>query len=204
MSKFDFSTLLPSDAVFGVLYEKINTQFTAEVKNLPILQIPEAVRMKDQNLTYQPHYMLTKDNLNIRIGPKVIIFTNTQPYIGWDKFFYFISDILTLVATTNVITSPERIGLRYIDIFAEPTLLSKINASLTVNNSQILTETTSIRIERVDGNYIQVLQIGNNVNITAPSLNGNRSVIDIDCIYKFPEGSKDFFRGLQRYHCNLP
>ena len=76
-----FSTTKPADAVFGILYAKVNQNFTS-TNPLPILQIPEAIRSQDPNLTYQPHYVLSRGDLNLKIGPKVLVFSCVAPYSG--------------------------------------------------------------------------------------------------------------------------
>ena len=50
-----FETPLPSEAVFGVVYNAIHDGYP-ELEKLPILQVPEAVRAADPNLMFQPHY----------------------------------------------------------------------------------------------------------------------------------------------------
>ena len=191
-----YSTELPGDAVFGVLYAEISKQFPTSLTKLPILQVPEAVRMSDPNLIYQPHYLLSvpsQGNVSVSIGPKVILFSNVQPYIGWNKFFKFVSDALTLIANTTIFDSVERVGLRYIDIFKDTALLGRIHTELIITGDLILTEPTTIRIERTDGTYTLILQIASNADIKSPTINGKGSIIDIDCIYLFPPGSNDFF-----------
>ncbi|MCE2887858.1 MAG: TIGR04255 family protein, partial [Pseudanabaena sp.] len=56
-----FETVLPSDAVFGILYSLLSSQYNTFEK-LPILQIPEILRSQDPNLRYQPAYKLIDDN----------------------------------------------------------------------------------------------------------------------------------------------
>lgn len=188
-----FSTELPGDAVFGVLYTAISKQFKSNLTKLPMLQIPEALRVNDPDFRYQPHYVLSKENLSIRIGPNVILFSNIQPYVGWDTFFEFVSNTLSLIFKTDVVNFAERVGIRYINIFDDAALLGRINTELTIIGNRVVTETTNIRVDQVDGSYTQVLQIANNVDIVSPTIKGKGSIIDIDCGYLFSQGSKDFF-----------
>ena len=114
-----FNSTLPPDAVFGVVYNKLKDSYkTAE--QLPILQIPEAVRNNDSNLLYQPHYKLTKDYYALQVGPKVISIAITdQKYTTWDSYYEEIQDVFKKIKEVDFISNVLRVGLRYINIFAE-------------------------------------------------------------------------------------
>lgn len=53
-----FSTTIHPNAVFGLLYNALQTDFS-KVENLPILQWPEAVRSSDPSLQFKPHYKIS-------------------------------------------------------------------------------------------------------------------------------------------------
>lgn len=180
-----FSSILPSEAIFGVIYTKVGPDF-GKVNKLPILQIPEAVRSKDPNLTYQAHYSLVKKDLplQLNIGPRTITFSNVDNYIGWDKFFEFVNEVLEKIKDTDVIHLPERIGIRYINFF-DVQILDKVNLEINLNNSKINTESTHFRTEIKDDNFITVVQLNNNVPLNIKGIEKKGSLIDIDCIYNF-------------------
>ncbi len=199
-----FTSMLPSEAVFGVVYSKVGNEFD-KVNNLPILQIPELVRAKDPNLTYQAHYSLIKDNypVQLNIGPRTITFSNTDRYIGWDNYYKFIGDTLEKINDTNVIHLPERIGVRYINFF-EAQILDRVSINLSIQNHEIKSESTNIRTELMDNNYLIIIQIVNNQNVTIQDKNNFGSLIDIDCIYNFEESNpslnESFFSVIEEAH----
>ena len=80
-----FHSNLPEEAIFGVLYSKLQTEYT-KVERLPILQLPQVVRSQDPNLNYAPHYKLSNKNTIILIGPKVFSLANVGEYVGWHHF----------------------------------------------------------------------------------------------------------------------
>jgi len=52
-----FTTVIHPDAVFGLFYNALKSDFP-KVDNLPILQIPDALRATDPNLKYKPLYKI--------------------------------------------------------------------------------------------------------------------------------------------------
>jgi uncharacterized protein (TIGR04255 family) len=188
--------MLPSEAVFGVVYSKVGSDFD-KVKNLPILQIPEIVRAKDPNLTYQAHYSLIKENfpVQLNIGPRTITFSNTNKYIGWGSYYSFIEEKLDKINDTNVIHLPERIGVRYVNFF-DTQILDRVNLNLSIQDHEVKSESTHIRTELFDDKYQLVIQIVNNQNVTIQGKNNFGSLIDIDCIYNYEKSNsslKDSF-----------
>ena len=183
-----FSSILPSEAVFGVIYSKIASDFDKNIKKLPILQIPELVRSKDPNLTYQAHYSLSKAGtpLQLNIGPRTITFSNNNGYIGWDKYFAFVKEVLEKIKGTDVIHLPERVGIRYINFF-DYQILDKINLNINLYDKPIAKESTNFRTEFVTDGYVSVLQVLNNVNANINGKQKMGSTIDIDCIYNFKQ-----------------
>ncbi|MBN1700020.1 MAG: TIGR04255 family protein [Spirochaetales bacterium] len=184
-----FTSMLPDDAVFGVIYSKISSDFP-HVRKLPILQIPEAIRSKDPSLIYNAHYSLTNDKepLQFNIGPRAIIFVNIDEYIGWDKYFSFINDVLDKIDLKNIILKTQRIGLRYINFF-DLLLFNKINLDIKINNKEIRDESTHLRTEIKDEGYIKIIKITNNLPVKIKGKEIVGSLIDIDCIYNIGDSN---------------
>lgn len=188
-----YSSKYPADAIFGIVYSAITMLFgNANAQALPIVQIPEALRAKDPNLKYQPLHVLTKDNLNLRIGPRSITFGNAEPYVGWEEWSTFFDNILSKIRETRTIDKVERIGLRYINVF-DAQIFDKIKLKIDIADRSLLDEPTNIRTEIVDEELIKILQVANNSQITIGTESRSGSVIDIDCIYNISEDSDEFF-----------
>ena len=75
----------------------------------PTLQIPEAVRSKDPNFVYQPHYLLkwADSPFQLKLGPRAIAFSNEGNYEGRLRFFPFIEHILSGVDSTHLLDRRE-------------------------------------------------------------------------------------------------
>lgn len=189
--EFRFESSLPPDAVFGVIYSTIKDGFK-KPEQLPIIQLPERIRANDPNLKYQPLFSLSsKDNLHFRIGPRVLTFSNTPPYVSWIIFSQFVNGVINKIDKGEIFAKPERIGIRYVNFF-KYSILDKINASLSICDTPILDKLTNIRTEIPDGDYLKIIQIANNVTIQNPNYSGLGSLIDIDCIFSFEGKNLDF------------
>ncbi len=187
-----FNSKYPKDAIFGMVYSDIKDSLTDAPIPLPILQLPETVRNQDPNLIYQATYQIGKGNSNLKIGPKVINFGTAKPYPGWDEWSKFFYEILEKIFSSDVVSQVERIGLRYINFF-DTEIFDKVKLDVKLINTKLKSESTNIRTEIIDDNFIKILQIGNLVNMTAGANKKYGSVIDIDCIYNFESSST---------HCN--
>lgn len=189
--EFRFSTSLPTDAVFGVVYSKLSDVFP-KMDRLPISQIPEAIRNQDPNLRYQPQYVIKHDNLHLKIGPRVLTFSNINEYVGWDSYSTFIKSTLDRLLDTDVIQFPERIGIRYINLFKFP-ILDNLNLQIILNESKLSEQTTTLRTELAEEDILKVIQIVNNTGVMTYNYSDQGSLVDIDCIYNFPNASTDFY-----------
>ena len=96
-----FNSSLPSDAVFGVVYNQLKDSYQNN-EQLPILQIPELVRNNDPNLKFQPYYKLKRDNYVIQIGPHVLSLSVTDnSYTTWEDYFSEIQNVFGRVGELN-------------------------------------------------------------------------------------------------------
>ncbi len=186
-----YKPLVPWEAVFGMIYTRVRA-LLPKTQKLPILELPETIRSQDPNLRYQAYYELKqKDNIGLKVGPRVLTFSNTKPYQGWVEWANFISTVFEQVQESGVIKNVERIGLRYINLF-DSDILDQLNLSLVVNSKLILEETTSLRVELKDESTLKILQVANNASIIRDGKSVVGSVIDIDCLRDFG-ATEDYF-----------
>jgi len=177
-----FSSFLPSQAVFGITYQTINKHFSdSKLIQLPILQLPEAVRQSDPNLVYQPLHRLQKGNLSISIGPKVISFANQAPYIGWTVWKEQLLTILSAFVEAGICHKIERSGLRYINILKVP-LFDATNTKIQIINDTLTSQSTTMRTEIKKEAETIIMQLSNNVNVAVNNASFLGSVIDIDVL----------------------
>ncbi len=169
-----FKTSFPPDAIFGLVYNKLRQDFK-NVENLPILQLPENLRLVDPNLKYKPYYKVSNEKFIVQIGPDVLSVVSTKEYVGWDEFSSEILRVLDRIEELDIIHKIERIALRYMNFF-ENNVFDNIDLDIKINSNNINYENTVFRTEISDTEFKSTLQIANNIIV----LNRRGSLIDID------------------------
>ena len=96
-----FSSKINSNAVFGLFYNALQSDFP-KVESLPILQLPDIVRVNDPNFRYKPHYKISNDKFVLQIGPDVIAISAYPSYVGWEVFSSKIFNILDSPGSTHL------------------------------------------------------------------------------------------------------
>ncbi len=179
--RFDSST--PDEAIFGTFYKEFKDEFTDFTK-LPILQLPEAIRSRDQNLIHSPHYKLKKDNFLLQIGPKVFSIVNLKEYSGWDTFSQKILDTIGKINQTGAVDKVTRVGLRYINIFENLDIYDKSNLKLMLSDEPFAASTFDLTTQVQTEKCVSKVKIANNATIGIEEKVIKGSIIDIDVVYK--------------------
>ena len=177
-----YSSQYPNEAILGMFYGKIGNFFEDPPISLPILQLPEAVRRQDPALKYKAYHQFKKGSHTLNIGPDVLTFSTNTPYSGWEKWSDFFYEVLARSLEANVINKVERLGLRYINHFND-NIFEKIHCEVDLIGRKLKNESTNLRTEEIDGDFIKVLQIGNSVTMVKGDQSISGSVIDIDILY---------------------
>lgn len=171
----NFESNIPSGAIFGILFNEFKNKYP-NYEELPILQIPEALRKSDNNLKYQAHYRLSNEIYNLFIGSNTLSISNPKNYVGWDDFSKEVFNVINVIKKLDLIKSISRFGLRYVDFFPNINILDKIKNKVIIENS-IETHITSII---KDENFAQILKMMSNIKLTQNGSEYFGSVIDID------------------------
>lgn len=180
-----FTSKTHPSAIFGMIYNVLQNDFP-RVENLPILQLPEAVRATDPNFRFKPHYRISNDKFVTQIGSDVITIGSFPVYAGWDVFSRQIFSILDRIEKIGIIDSVIRIGIRYINFF-ENDIFKDIDLRICIGDNDIAYKNTIIRTEIEQESFKSSLQVANNVNHN----NKMGSIIDIDTYTE--SNLKDFF-----------
>jgi uncharacterized protein (TIGR04255 family) len=169
-----FTTKTHPSAVFGMMYNVLKEDFS-NVENLPILQLPEAVRTNDPNFKFKPHYKVSNNKFVTQIGPEVLTISSFPNYAGWEEFSKQIFSILDKVKNIEIIDSVERIGIRYINFF-DHDIFNNIELKVSLGKDDIDYKNTIIRTEIEQDTFKSSLQVANNANHNKKL----GSIIDID------------------------
>lgn len=176
--EYRFQTSEPSEAILGLVYAGLKREFP-KIENLPILQLPETIRTKDPNLIYQPWYKIHQGDFFIQLGPKVLSFVNVGKYLGWESYFQKISEYYKVINETGVMTSIERIGLRYINFF-DFNIYEKTTVEMKINGVETENKGLNIRTVIPSDEFLTTVGIASNSELIQNGKRMSGSIIDID------------------------
>ncbi len=189
-----FESNVPSDAVFGILYQALKKDFP-KVEELPMAALPPQIRNADKDLAFQPHYRLTSENSTVLVGPKVIAVGMRGEYPGWTALAARIKDVLRQCSETGIVKRPVRLGLRYISFFPFD-IYPKLQLRISVDGQSWDGEETFFKTVLDRGGCKSLLQIGKGLALVGkPGERG--SIIDIDSFTT--ETSGEFTAVLDRF-----
>lgn len=199
--RFASAPKVPADAIFGLAFEKLNKIYPT-VTNLPVLQVPEQIRQADPNLRYQAHHRFAQENFSFSLGPRVLIFSCSSPYIGWEAFFAKIQENLKLLlGIEGMIEHFERLGVRFINFFDGTTSVN-IALNISANNLPLADVQFHSTFVYPEENFTTIIQIGNKVDVAIGSETKKGSVVDIDTFKQSTseEIKTDLFGFIDRAH----
>ena len=182
-----FNTNIVSSAVFGVIYNQIRADYSGAVVNLPIAQLPEAIRMSDPNLKFKPLYRIEGEKTIIQIGSDVINLSSKMPYIGWTEFSRIAINVLNKAFASGAIGRITRLGHRYIN-FIDHDVTSELAMSFTMSKvDECQIKSLNIRTTISDGAFVNSLSFANDGQYKG--ILG--SLIDIDTSREY---TNDYFK----------
>jgi uncharacterized protein (TIGR04255 family) len=184
-----FKARLPGEAVFGVIYNTLKDRYK-ELEKLPILQLPEAVRMNDPGLVFQPHYRLKNEGFLVQIGPETLSVVATEPYPGWPRFLDEINYVFTKARELEIVDKVTRFGMRYVDFF-DLDLFENIKLHVLWDEQKVITKSMLLRLVFDKGRFRSTLQIANDATLKAKGKELKGSALDLDTYLE--EEIKDFF-----------
>lgn len=183
-----FESDIPPEVIIGILYKSFLPKFT-KVDRLPILQLPEALRLSDPNLMFQPYYRLATTNFAVQFGAKVITVNNFGTYAGWNVYYTNLVETITEVVKSGIIKNVLRCGMRYINFFDIVDIYKNITLEVKINNAVLDSKQLLTRAELSRGKFLGILQVATNADIKPGT--GKKatkgSVIDIDMVYNKSE-----------------
>lgn len=174
-----FETSFPDDAIFGIIYKQFKDDFP-HVTQMPVLQLPAAVRAQDPNLKFTPHYKLSTDNFIIQIGPNVFSLINLKEYCGWREFSYKIQETYTKLTKIELIEKHKRTALRYINLFEGMNIFDCSTMEIFLQNDRLGQNKVNITTEIPYDYGISKLKIVNHAQVKIENKMLQGSIIDID------------------------
>lgn len=174
-----FQSKFPPDAVIGIVY---NIYQNLKLEGLPILQIPAEIRRQDPNLKYKPTHKFMLGKYTVQIGGDVVLLSSPIDYPGWDKYKNVLEELLEKLKGINLIQQINYISLKYLSFFKDCNIFDHIKMNISFNQGKINYAGTAIKTELRSENYVNVLQIVNNIHLKNYKTDANGSLIDIVCV----------------------
>lgn len=199
-----FNPIVPPEVVFPMIYSRISNDF-GPIESLPVSQIPAQTRESDPNLEFAPLFRL-RSNANknhiIQIGPKVVIWSSSPLYSGWDNFREYVTPLLKTVIQCGVLTTIIRTGFRAVNFFEDTDIFkNKLLVKISLNDSEIRYNQTTLRTELIKDEYHSTVQVMNEAQVNLPASRKAGSIIDIDTFnVSHASTSEDIIRRLDIAH----
>ncbi len=187
-----FKSSLPEDAVFGVLYAALKQEYPLH-KQLPIMQLPSELRLKDANLMYQAQYQLAGESpLLIGVGPKTLSISYAKHnegsnviYPGWTTYMSTeASRIIQLMFDVLPDVKVERLGIRYQDFFEDVNIVDGIEPKFTFIGRELASLMIKTAIQEDEMMHSITISNSANINIRTKSAIHIKSgsIVDIDTV----------------------
>lgn len=186
-----FETCVPSEAVFGVVYPVLDKIVNGQFEKLPILQLPEQVRMNDVNFKFAPHFQFKNSDFQVNVGPRVLAIIATEPYKGWNEYSSIINEILNRLDELKIIKKVDRLGIRYVDFFDDLNITQKLK--FKVQRFPYLLDSLSLASTfKVREPFTTNLNIATNQTITVKGKTRSGSIFDTDTYVEFEDTEYKF------------
>ena len=181
----------------GLLYGQIRDRYKEQV-NLPLLQVPEALRAQDPALTHLPLLQFKGDKFIVQLGPRVVsLVTKPRDYPGWPAIREELAWLLARVQAAAFVRETERIGVRYIDFFSGD-IFPHLRIGVQVDGLPLKETqadlTTILRFDRISAR----LQVTNGAIVGTAAGPQVGSVLDVDS-WVGPADADLFGHGLERF-----
>lgn len=177
-----FNPIVPQEVVFPMIYNQISGDF-GPIEALPASQIPLHVRNNDPTLEFVPLFRLrSRQNQNhiIQIGTKVVSWSSSPVYSGWEDFKKYLESGLSKVISSGAFSYITRIGFRAINFFENENIFKNLRLKILLGDEEIPYNQTMLRTEMVNNDFISTVQIMNDANVHLLASRKKGSLIDID------------------------
>jgi uncharacterized protein (TIGR04255 family) len=191
-----FITEVPWMLIPGLLSTLISDKYPKTV-DLPLSQMPDAIRREEPHLVYQPLIQFVGDPFTIQLGPRMLSLVSNKEYPGWTPIFEQLKWLLQHVKTAGFIAEGERIGLRYIDFF-QMDLFQKLTLRVNSDGQSVEGAEMNLTTTFVQEGFLSKLIIANNALVKTQGRANKGSVFDLDIALN--AGDFDLFEnGLDRF-----
>ena len=154
----------------------------------PISPDPKLIINNTVNINLTPLFIDKNNFVKIQLHQNnSLSFNMTSKYIGWDKYYSIINLTLNKLKENQIISSYNRVGIRYISEFFGIDILDKVkfNIDLSFPGKKIDSSTSNLKWKDqelfVNLNILSKIPLNQTININSELINFV-SLIDVDII----------------------
>jgi len=147
-----------------IIYTSILKIFPGNVVDLPLMELPPAIREADPNLRYQPLNKITnEEGYYVNVGPRVLGFgyanldTSVNGYSGWDNFYAKYKEIYDAMRKDKIVGTVSRVGVKYVNLFDKDELYPNIKYPLNLKGHSNVSSINIGFIETKESSRVRTL-----------------------------------------------
>lgn len=182
--EINFESDYPNEVNLGVFFSALKDNYKYTNKPIGTQQVSSnSINFnKEFTLSLGGISLFYNDKIKFQINNNSIAFNCLGDYILWDNYFNEIKNVLTKIASTNVVKAFKRVGVRYISEYKNIDLKDSINFNFSFGFPDVVSNSYSFNSEFDLDEHKVVLNLNNNVLIVIDEKVTPTSVIDIDII----------------------
>jgi uncharacterized protein (TIGR04255 family) len=173
-----FQSSVEPGAVFGIVYNAFKSEYPT-VEKMPILNLPEEIRLKDEKIKYNPWYRLRNGGFILGVGARELHLGKAGEYAGWEKFSKRMYHVVKTIKDIDVVSKIERVALRYINFFGFD-IFDKIKLVVSHDKKNVTENETLVRTVIPGERFRSRLVVTNKTSVTVEGKVMEGSVVDID------------------------
>ncbi len=185
-----YTSSIPKKLIEGFIYKELTKHFQFSSFN-ELLPDGELDSLRNNlNLEINPEAHFSNKIITFKVRPNSIIFNIVEHYPLWDVYFKEIKNALEGIYSTGVISSFDRIGIRYINEYPNKQLAEIVNFGFNFNMPEVSSESYSFRSDfkyknhRIILNLVDGVIISQKNDLEKESKSVNASYVDVDVIFE--------------------
>ncbi|MBU1691143.1 MAG: TIGR04255 family protein [Gammaproteobacteria bacterium] len=179
-----FTSVFPAGGILpGILYGELDGN--KAIEQLPMAQIPQAMRDADPNLQFAPLSRLDWEQFYINVGDHSVSIGFKHPYPGWTSFKPAITKVMEALKGATFIKSVERYALKYIDLLPATSLREQVdfvNFDVTLAGHKLENEAFQLRLEIPRDGFLHAVQVVSSATAILQSESRQGLIVDVDTI----------------------
>ncbi len=182
--EINFESDYPNEVNLGVIFSALQDEYKYTNRPLGTQQV------SSNSISFNKEFTLSlggislfyNDKIKFQINNNSIAFNCLGDYILWDNYFVEIKNVLTRIASTKVVKTFKRVGVRYISEYENINLSESINFNFTFGFPDVVSTRYSFTSEFDLKEHKVVLNLNNNVLSVIENKEIPTSIIDVDII----------------------